>query len=364
MLKKHQGRLYTSKVFGMSDAAIVIENAESFWNVVDDFLQREAAEPGTDLPIDLDFQGWPNLHINVKGDKFHSSLTSSMVYGLASMHESFQRAYALAKYGTSNLQRLTNEDKQSLDIIFQIKEGSTDSETDWSGTFNQFLAFLTGAFEGMSGVQKMTILLSLIIALTAGGCFYLHTNSQDHHADLDAQTQTTQTVVGGMTRAFELGGEVKRRGETAVSREIEAHGEDGKASLLKSVAQDAESVKVGNQKYDGAALQDYKNRQSVDRERTERFDNFYIKGISRSGMTSTELNLSVIRVSNGESFTIKVAEDIARPEELKALAGAIVTGEVVRISYLEVTENGHVARGQFNLIISNDPPTHPEQAAN
>ncbi|MDM6729867.1 hypothetical protein QUG33_10470 [Citrobacter braakii] len=348
----------------MTNAAVVIDSADSFWNVVEDFLNRDAAGPNVDLPVDLDFQGWPNLHINVKGDKFHSSLTSSMVYGLAGMHESFQRAYALAKYGTSNLQRLTNEDKQSLDIIFKIKEGSTDSDTDWSGTINQFLEFLTGAFEGMTGVQKMTILLSLITALTVGGCYYLYTSSQDHAADLSSQTQTTSTVVNGMTRSFELGSEIRRRGETPVSREIEAHGEDGKASLLKSVASDAESVKIGSQQFNGAALQDYRNRQSVDRERTERFDNFYIKGISRSGMTSTELNLSVVRVSNGESFTIKVAEDIARPEELKTLAGAIVTGEVVRISYLEVKENGHVARGQFNLIISNTPPAPVEPAGN
>ncbi|ENL8693439.1 hypothetical protein AB6I52_002183 [Enterobacter hormaechei] len=346
----------------MTNAAVVIDDAESFWSEVERFLFMEDVQPGAELPVDLEFRGWPNLHINVKGEKFHSSLTSSMVYGLASMHESFQRAYALAKYGTSNLQRLTNEDKQSLDVIFQIKEGSTDSETDWSSTFNHFLAFLTGAFDGMTGVQKMAILITLIVALTAGTCFYLHTNSQDHAIDVNAQTQTTQTVVDGMTRSFELGAEVKRRGETSVSREIEAHGEEGKSSLLKSVAQDAESVKLGNRTYDGAALQDYKNRQSIERERTERFDNFYIKGISRSGMTSTELNLSVIRVSNGEIFTIKVAEDIARPEELKALASAIVTGEVVRISYLEVTENGHVARGQFNLIISNDPPSQTDNA--
>lgn len=348
----------------MTDAAIVIENAESFWNVVDDFLQRDSAESGTDMPIDLDFHGWPYLHINVKGEKFHSSLTSSMVCGLASMHESFQRAYALAKYGTPNLQRLTNEDKQSLDVIFKIKEGSTDSETDWSGTINQFLAFLTGAFEDMTGVQKMTIVLSLITALTVGGCYYLHSSSQAHEADLNSQTQITQTVVNGMTRSFELGAEVKRRGETSLSRAIEDHGDDGKASLLKSVASDAESVNIGNKQYDRADLQDYRNRQSVDREKTERFDNFYIKGITQSGMTGTELNLSVVRVSNEESFTIKVAKDIASPEELKALTEAVVSGEVVRISYLEVKENGHIARGQFNLIISNTPPASAKPAGN
>lgn len=233
----------------MTDTALVIDNAERFWDVVQEYLQADIDNPGTDLPFQLDFRGWPLLHINVRGEKFHSSLTSSMVYGLASMHESFQRAYALAKYGTPNLQRLTNDDKQSLDIIFKISEGSTDSETDWSGTVNQVLTFLTGAFEGMTGLQKMTILLALITALTVGGCYYLNTSNADHAADLAAQTHNTDTVVAGMTRSFELGAEVKRRGESPISREIEAHGQDGKSSLLKSVASDAERVTIGNQEF-------------------------------------------------------------------------------------------------------------------
>lgn len=335
----------------MDSQTTVIDSSEAFWGKVEEYLHRDERSPGQDFGFDIVFAGWPSLHINVKGEKFHSSLTSSMVAGLTSMHESFQRAYAVTKYGSPNLQRLTNEDKQSLDIIFKITEGSTDSDTDWSDTINHAIEFLKGAFDGMSGVQKMAVLIALITALTAGGCYYLNQNTQSETIAANAVTQNTQTVVDGMNRAYELAGQAKERGETVLSREVEAHGEAGKSSLLKSVANDADIVTVGRETYTGAQLKDYKGRQSVDRERKESFDNFYIKGMQRAGLTSSELNLTVVRVSNDESFTMKVAEDIARPEELEKLAHAIVSGEIIRISYLEVVENGHVARGQFNLII-------------
>lgn len=340
----------------MDTTAKVIDSPQAFWDVVENYLKLDAETPGRNFDFDLEFTGWPLLQINVKGEKFHSSLTSSMIAGLNSMHESFQRAYALAKYATPNLQRLTSEDKQTLDIIFQISEGSTESDTDWSGTVNKAIECLQSAFEGMTGIQKMVVLLALITALTAGGCYYLYSGNESESQQTAVQQQTTQIVVDGMNKAFSLAAESKRRGETAVSREIEAQGQDGKNSLLKSVAGDAEKVTLGGAEYDGATLQDYKSRQSVDRVRRESFDNFHIKGIARPGLTSQELNLSVVRVSNGEAFTIKVAEDIAKPEELSKLASAIVTNEIIRISYLEVIENGHVARGQFNLIIDNEPP--------
>jgi|SRR5476649_1599425 len=341
----------------MESDAIVIDSAEDFWATVERCISADKEKPGQDLNFNFLFEGWPKLHINVKGDKFHSSLTSSMVAGLASMHESLQRAYCLAKYETQNLQRLTNEDKQALDIIFQISEGSTDSETDWSATINQFLAFFVSAFDGMSGIQKMVVLLALITALTAGGCYYLHEQSISEQTKSSAITENTGIVVNGMSKAFQLGTEAKSRGETPVSREIENHGEEGKGALLKSVAGDAEQVKVGVNTYTAADLGNYSERQSVDRERRESFDNFYIKGLARaSGLNSTDLNLTVVRASNNEVFTIKVATDIARPEELSRLANAIVSGDLIRISYLEVIENGRVARGQFNLILDNEPP--------
>lgn len=330
----------------------IITDSESFWSFVDAYLKNDSLEFSD---INVKFEGWPILYIEVKGEKFHSSLTSSMISGMASMNEAFQRAYAMAKYGSPKLNLLTNEDRQALDVIFKIEEGSTESCTDWSCTANTALTFLQSTMENMSGIEKMTVLLALISALTISGCYYLNRRSADKKAEQDSRNQDISTVVAGMRDSFAIAAELKARGETPDSREIEQYGETAKTAVLKSVANDAESAVVGGETYTGAQLLDFKNRQSVTRSSTESFDNFYILGLQRSGI-STDFNLLVQRVSNSETFNMKISEEMTRPGELEKLVDAMLKKSSTRISYLEVRENGAVARGQFNLIIEDTPP--------
>lgn len=337
----------------MEEQKISITNAQEFWTFTQDFISKEDFDFEK---LDIRFDGWPILYINVKGDRFHSSLTASMIAGMASMNEAFQRAYAMAKYGNTKLNQLTNEDREALDVVFKVEEGSTESTTDWSDTANRAITFLQQTMENMSGAEKMTVLLALIAALTIGGCYFLHQRRAGKKDDLEAKSDDIQTVVSGMKDAFQIAAELKASGETPASREIEKLSDTAKSAVLKSVAGDADSAVVGGSVYTGAQLLDFKNRQSKNRESMERFDNFYVLGILRSG-TSDEYNVSVQRESNGETFNLKVLEEMTRPEELERLAGAVLTHELLRISYLEVRENGAVARGQFNLIMDDVPPS-------
>ncbi|EKN3571945.1 hypothetical protein ACX1H4_13950 [Yersinia enterocolitica] len=336
-----------------------ITSAEEFWALMSELLQKEEL---TTEDFDIRFEGWPVLFIKVNGEKFNSSLTGSMIAGMSSMNESFQRAYAMAKYGVPNLQKLTNDDKKSLDVVFKISEGSTESCTDWSCTANNALNVLQESMSGMEGSEKMVVLLALITALTLGGCYYLNRRSKDKETDalasanlLEANRQNTEVVVSGMRDAFSLGAELKQKGETPRSRDVEGFGENAKTSMLRSVANDADSAIVGGTIYTGAQLLDFKNRQSVKRDSKESIDDFFVQGLQRVG-TTTDFNMLVMRQSTGESFNMKVSEEMTRPGEMDRLAAAVVTGEIFRISYLEVKENGVVARGQYNLIIDNAPP--------
>ncbi|EPU1130252.1 TPA: hypothetical protein ACIJRQ_002702 [Klebsiella oxytoca] len=336
----------------MEDKTISIKSAEDFWGFTQDFISKDGYNFDE---LDIVFEGWPLLYINVKGDKFHSSLTASMIAGMASMHEAFQRAYAVAKYGSPKLNLLTNEDKQALDVVFRVEEGSTESTTDWSFTTNNAIDFLQRTMENMSGVEKMTVLLALISALTICGCYYLHCKKTEKKGENDSKSEDIKTVVSGMKDAFTIAAELKSKGETPASRDIEQLAETAKGAVLKSVANDAESAVVGGESYSGAQLLDFKNRQAKNRDSRESFDNFYILGLHRSGI-STDFNLQVQRTSNGETFNLKVSEEMTRPNELPRLANAILTHEVLRISYLEVRENGAVVRGQYNMIIDEDHP--------
>ncbi|QAB30139.1 hypothetical protein [Pantoea ananatis] len=336
----------------MDKHEISIKSAEEFWAFTQNFISSEDHEFNK---LDIKFEGWPILYINVKGDKFHSSLTASMIAGMSSMNEAFQRAYAMAKYGSTKLNQLTNEDREALDVVFKVEEGSTESTTDWSDTTNKALIFLQQTMENMSGAEKMTVLLALITALTIGGCYYLNRKRTEKKDELDAKSKDIETVVAGMKDAFQIANELKSVGDTPASRQIEKLSDTAKTAVLKSVAGDAESAVVGGEVYTGAQLLDFKNRQTKNRNSRESFDDFYILGIQRSG-TSDEFNVTVQRESNAETFTLKVLEEMTRPEELSRLAAAVLTHELLRISYLEVRENGVVARGQFNLIVDNLPP--------
>lgn len=80
-------------------------------------------------------------------------------------------------------------------------------------------------------------------------------------------------------------------------------------------------------------------------------DEFYIRGITRTGATNQDISISVIRASNSEGFTIKTSAEITSTDELLVLSNAVATESPLEISYLEVTENGHVSAGQLINII-------------
>ncbi|WP_247753582.1 hypothetical protein [Citrobacter freundii] len=161
--------------------------------------------------------------------------------------------------------------------------------------------------------------------------------------------ESTNAVLQSQNATLEL----LKTGQTTVSREVLAHGEDGRSKFLKSIAQDPKvsTVKLGEQVINRQQLNTYNQRQSVDRKKDTRQDEFYIRGITRTGATNQDISISVIRASNSEGFTIKTSAEITSTDELLVLSNAVATESPLEISYLEVTENGHVSAGQLINII-------------
>lgn len=147
--------------------------------------------------------------------------------------------------------------------------------------------------------------------------------------------------------------EVLQTGQTNISREVLAHGEDGKNKFLKNIAQDPKvsTVKMGTETISRDQLNTYTQRQSVDRQKQTRQDEFFIKGVNRTGPTNQDISITVTRASNGENFIIKTSSEITSTDELKVFTDAVAQESLLKISYLEVTENNHVSAGQLINII-------------
>lgn len=71
------------------------------------------------------FDGWPTLSIYLQGEKFHQSITPTVMRGLLEFQKAIYKSYASAKYDLPT-KRLTEEEKKALEIRVDVKNGSSD----------------------------------------------------------------------------------------------------------------------------------------------------------------------------------------------------------------------------------------------
>jgi hypothetical protein len=336
----------------------LIESEKDFDKFISAMLLRKDLDSNEFSFPDVEFKGWPSININVKGDekRYNSSLTASMLFGMADLTNEIQKAFTVIRHDTHNRQRLTNADKNLLDIVYHISEGSSQADGDSDKIVNGAVTVLKEAIGKMTGRQALGAVVAIVIAVSTIGWKvadeYWETQRQSSSDQISLIKETADALNQSQRNALEL----LKSGETNISREVLAHGEDGRDSFLKNIAQDPKvsSVKMGDETLSRDQLNTYTQRQPIERKKQTRQDEFYIKGVNRTGPTNQDISITVTRAVNGETFIIKTTSDITSTEELKIFTDAVAQETLVKISYLEVTENNHVSAGQLINIVTDN----------
>lgn len=104
---------------------IVITSEEDAYNIL------RAAKDGQLAPFGkLVFQGWPTLNLYLQGDKFHQSITPTVMRGLLEFQKGIYQSYAAAKYDHPT-KRLSEEERKALEIRVDVNDGSSDFEINF-----------------------------------------------------------------------------------------------------------------------------------------------------------------------------------------------------------------------------------------
>lgn len=77
------------------------------------------------------FDGWPSLNIYLKGKKFQKSLTPTVMKGLIELQKGIYQSYSAAKFNTPS-KRLTDEEKDALELKVVVNEGSSDLDINFT----------------------------------------------------------------------------------------------------------------------------------------------------------------------------------------------------------------------------------------
>lgn len=120
---------------------IVITSEEDAYRVL------QMARDGQIQPYgNIVFQGWPTLNLYLQGEKFHQSITPTVMRGLLEFQKGLYQSYAAAKYNHPT-KRLSEDEKKALEIRVDVKDGSSDLDINYQELAVELMKQLVGKME-------------------------------------------------------------------------------------------------------------------------------------------------------------------------------------------------------------------------
>lgn len=108
---------------------------------------------------EINFGDWSKLTIRLTGDKFHSSITPTVMKGLIDVQNGIYKSYCVMRYGTESTRQLTDEERKKLEILVIVTEGSALIEA-FLGPIAEELS--KGVFDNMPVEAKITLILLIL----------------------------------------------------------------------------------------------------------------------------------------------------------------------------------------------------------
>lgn len=119
------------------------------------------ASPDYDATIELT-GALVQLHIEVDGARYHSTMPGELARGIWDLQEALYKAAAFALTGSDDIRRLSAPQRQQLELVFVVKDGSTDLLASLQG----FFTALGEGFKTMDDRTKAKTLIAIAAIVT------------------------------------------------------------------------------------------------------------------------------------------------------------------------------------------------------
>lgn len=139
-------------------ATVRIENEDDAWRVLSQLLNDEI--DADNVALDFGNVDWAKVHLNFRGEVFQQTVTASMMRGMVEYQAAFYRTAALLIKDDGRSNRLTDQEKDDLELVFKVEKGSSDLNADAA---EQFKNVLGKCVDKMSGKQVLTAVI--VVAL-------------------------------------------------------------------------------------------------------------------------------------------------------------------------------------------------------
>lgn len=174
---------------------IVIRSEDDAWQTLESTLRDQIQLPKDEWLIR--FKDWPTIEYRFEGERWRSSVPTRVMPAILDAQRDLYRAYARIRYGTDDARRLTDEERETLEIVVTIGEGSSKFTTALENAMNYLVE---GALAKMGPRELVVTIIG--VSLVVGSNFawkdWLRYKQQAH--DIDARVALSKEE----TRRLEL----------------------------------------------------------------------------------------------------------------------------------------------------------------
>lgn len=288
----------------LSTTAISIGNENSAWEYI-----KEALEGKYDNEVvELNFENWPLFHINIKGDRYNSTMTTSLMRSLVELQGHLNRVYAEVVYGKS-AKSLNAEERAALEIVFKVEQGSSNVVADLSGFF---VELGKNAMEKMTGKQVVAVVLGAATLWGGASSYSSYLQGQQKSQEEKNRHEITMQLLQQQPKLMQIQNE-----------QVATY-----TNILKSV-QDAQQVTLDKTvlSQEQLGLITRSERQATE---LKRIDDQYL--ISSLKIKPDSYKIEVLRVSDGKTIPTELFKGHLSMNEMQQIMDAFTAEKPINLN--------------------------------
>ncbi len=162
----------------------------------------------------IEIKDWKHFTIYLQGEKFDNSLTPTVMKGIIELQRAIYEAYALTVYNDKNINRLSRQEKQDLELKVVVYEGSSLLDIDVNGIAAKFLE---GTVDKMNSGQSVMLIMAFLLLYFSSSALKHFLDYRQAIKEKEMETEQTKSSQEAMV--------------DAVKNIVEAHTEKDKKVL-------------------------------------------------------------------------------------------------------------------------------------
>ena len=194
---------------------------------------------------------WARIDVYIPEDKYNSSITPHMMKGWVELQRSIYRSYSLASGGDAEARSLTDQEKEQLELIVEVKSGSSDQGVDVQAVIEKFMSAMV---DKMDPQQILIVAISMILAFAGNSVMqsWLAARKEVKLAEIEALRSKTaaEAHIAALATIAEVAGVERARAkllklavrDAPVLSSIQAEADKGREALVKHMTKDGAVV--------------------------------------------------------------------------------------------------------------------------